>query len=1004
MTELLRDDGQTRLFRALPQAAPAHSVLLETPTAQPPGARELARLAHTQAVLARLAGCAGVGQALGGTERPPVLVQQDLGGEPVEALLQRGPLALDSFFTIALSLASTLDAVHRRHVVHRDIAPRSMLFNPATQQVQLLGFGSASLLSREHAEPTPPERLEGALAYLSPEQSGRMNRAVDYRSDFYALGATFYHLLTGEPPFVAGDPLTLVHCHLARSPQPPAERLPGLPPMVSEIVLKLLSKLAEDRYQSAEGLRHDLLRCQDDWRAGGSVETFELGRADLHDRFQLPQKLYGREAEVQTLLDAFERVAASGRTEMVLVAGYSGIGKSALVAELHKPITARRGRMIAGKFDQYRQGLPGASLAQALQALVQQLLLEPLANQTRWAARLQDALAGDGRLLIDWVPALQDLIGPQPAQPELAAQPAQQRTQRALQRFIGVFAQPEHPLVLFLDDLQWADLASLHLLSRLCADPTTRHLLVLGAYRSNEVDDAHPLVATVEQLRKGGLPVHSVALAPLSLAHVQQIVAETLHAPPFGVAPLARLVHGKTRGNPFFCNQLLAALHQDGLIRFDAAARRWRWQLAQIEARGFSDDVLALMVGELERLPAATRQLLAVAGLLGGPFSLEVLALAAERAPGDVEAQLWPALQVGLVQRHDGRVSFLHDRVQEAACLLTPEAERAALHLRIGRLLRDGTPEAAFDERLFEIVAHLNDGAAGIADPAERHQLAHLNLRAGIKARQATSYAAGTRLLAAGMALLPPETLHADYALDHGLHRYRAECAYLSGQLEGPDGPEALLRDLLTRARPGLHRVEAHELLTRLHLTRGKLADAVASALDNVRECGIPLPPHPSDAEVREAYAEFRAVLKERLAGGSIASLVDQPATTDPAVQLAMRSLANVYVCALQTDANLMALHLCRMVTLSLKHGPCEAAIHACVLFGLMLASYFEEFDDGFEFGELAHALMLRFGAERYRGVVQLQRQNIRFFVQPMREMLPLVQDAFRASVASGEL
>jgi PAS domain S-box-containing protein len=999
LTGLLRDDGLSRIHRAVqvhPQGARA--VLLETPCTEHPGARELARLRHTQSLLERLS-CPGVGEALGliETGAAPVLVQQDRGSEPLDAMLMAGPLGLALFFPVALSLAATLDCVHRLHIAHRDITPHAVLFNHATQQAQLIGFGSASRLSREQPELAAPERLEGSLAYLSPERTGRMNRVVDYRTDFYSLGATLYHLLTGQPPFVADDALTLVHCHLARSPQPPAERVAGLPHMVSEIVLKLLAKLAEDRYQSAEGLRHDLQQCQREWLAHGRIDHFELGRADLHDRFQLPQKLYGREAEVQTLLDAFERVAASGRPEMVLVAGYSGIGKSALVAELHKPIAGRRGRFIAGKFEQFRHGLPGASLAQALQSLVQQLLLEPVASRDRWAGRIREALGAEGQLLVDMVPPLHTLLGEQPRLAELAGEAAQHRMQRVLQRFIGLFTQPEHPLVLFLDDLQWADPASLHLLGRLCADPATRHLLVIGAYRSNEVDAAHPLTAAIEQLRRNGLPVQSVALTPLSLAQVQQILADTLHAAPFSVAPLARLVHAKTQGNAFFCFQLLGALHQDGLIHFDAAARRWRWRLADIEARDFSDDVLTLMVGELQRLPGATRQLLGVAGFLGSEFTLEVLALAAQRSLEDVEAQLWPALQVGLVQRHDGHASFLHDRVQEAAFLLTPEREREAMHLHIGRLLRDGTPEARFDERLFDIVAHLNAGVAGMAGRSERHQLAHLNLRAGIKARQATSYAAGARLLAAGMNLLDEAALHADYTLDYGLHRTLAECEYHCGQF---DLPNALLRNLLERARPGLDRVETFELLTRLHLTRGKLAEAVASALESVRECGIHLPPHPSDAEVQAAHAEYRAVL----AGRPIAGLIELPLTHDPQVQLAMRALAGLYVCALQTDSNLMALHLCRMVTLTLKHGHCEASIHAHVLFGLILASHFEQFDDGFEFAELAHALMQKLGAERYRGVVQLQRQNVRFFVRPMREMLPLVQDAFRASVASGEL
>ena len=676
-----------------------------------------------------------------------------LGGEPLDRL-HGGPMEVGRFLRLAIAVTSALGKLHQRGLVHKDIKPANILLNEATGEVRLTGFGIASRFARERQSPHPPETIAGTLAYMAPEQTGRMNRSIDSRSDLYALGVTLYQMLTGVLPLTAADPMEWVHCHIARKPVPPGERLESVPAPVSAIIMKLLAKTPEDRYQTAGGVERDLRHCLAEWEASRRIDDFRLGQQDTPDRLQIPEKLYGRDREIATLLSCFDRVIKTGVPELVLVSGYSGVGKSSVVNELHRVLVPPRGLFASGKFDQYNRDIPYATLAQALQSLVRPLLNKSEAELQDWRNALQAALGPNGLLIADLVPELKLIIGAQPPIPDLSPQDAKGRFQVVFRRFIGVFARPEHPLALFLDDLQWLDVATLDLLEDLLTRPDVQHLMLIGAYRDNEVGSAHPLMRRLEAIRKAGASVQEIVLAPLTREDLGELIGDSLHCEPERATLLAQLMHEKTAGNPFFVVQFMSALAEEGLLTFDRGDARWSWDLNRIRAKGYTENVVDLMVGMLNRLPVETQKALSQLACIGNSAEFALLTMVYQRSKEEMHDTLWEAVRTGLVFRSEGAYRFLHDRVQEAAYSLIPEELRAAAHLRIGRLLAAHTPEEKRKEAIFEIVNQLNRAVALITSQDEREQLAELNLIAGKRAKASTAYTSALKYLIAGAALL----------------------------------------------------------------------------------------------------------------------------------------------------------------------------------------------------------------------------------------------------------
>jgi len=655
------------------------------------------------------------------------LTFEDPGGEP---LIHRTgtPMDLGECLRVGVGLAAALRQLHGRGLIHKDIKPANVMVDSTTDRVWVRGFGIASRLARERRLPEPPEFISGTLAYMAPEQTGWMNRSIDARSDLYALGVVLYELLTGTLPFTASDPMAWVHCHIARRPVPPAAYLNTVPGVVSAIVMKLLAKTAEDRYQTAAGVEWALRRCLTQWEAEHRIDEFPPAEHDTPDRLLIPEKLYGRAAEIDMLLAAFERVVTSGTPQLVLVSGYSGIGKSSVVNELHRVLVPPRGLFASGKFDQYKRDIPYATLAQAFQSLVRRLLGKREGDLAPWRDALRETLGPNGRLMIELIPELTHIIGEQPPVPDLPPQDARQRFQLVFRRFIGVFARPEHPLALFLDDLQWLDAATLDLLEDLLTPPGVPHLMLIGAYRDNEVTAAHPLMRTLDAIRNAGAQVQGIALAPLASEDVAQFIADALRCDSERAASLAYLVHEKAAGNPFFTIQFLSSLAEDGLLVFDHETASWSWDLDRVHAVGYTDNVVDLIVGKLTRLPADTRHALQQLAALGNSAHTTTLSIVVEISEEQLHTALLPAVRQELVERMPGAYRFTHDRVQEAAYALIPEEKRPLEHLRIGRLLSAHTPPAAIAEHVFEIVSQFNRGTALITSTDEREQVAELNL------------------------------------------------------------------------------------------------------------------------------------------------------------------------------------------------------------------------------------------------------------------------------------
>ena len=994
--EPIREGADFTLYRGR-QHGNSSPVLAVALTTENPSPQVLRRLEHEYSLAAELdPAWAAMPLSLTRHEGRTVLVLNDPGGEPLDRVLERDqgqPLDLTRVLRIAIGLAIALGQVHRHGLIHKDIKPGNVLVDDA-DNVWLTGFGIASQLPHERQAPAPPEIIAGTLAYMAPEQTGRMNRSIDARSDLYSLGVTLYQMLTGRLPFAAADALEWVHCHIARQPKPLVASA-KLPAALSAIIMRLLAKTVEERYQTASGLEADLRGCLAEWESQGHIDPFPLGAQDVSDQLLIPERLYGRELEIAALLAAFNRVVTRGTTELVLVSGYSGIGKSSVVNELQKVLVPPRGLFASGKFDQYRRDIPYATLAQAFQSLVRPLLGRSEAELCRWRDALSGALGTNGQLIVNLVPELELVIGKQAPIPDLPPQDAQNRFQMVFRRFLGVFARKEHPLALFFDDLQWLDMATLDLLEHLVMHAEVQHLLLVGAYRDNEVGSAHPLMRTLDAIR--GARVHEIVLAPLGLDDAGQLVAEALHCAPERARPLAQLVQEKTGGNPFFAIQFLTALAEEGQLAFDSVSRAWQWNIDRIRARNYTDNVVDLIVEKLRRLSLPAQEALKQIACLGNVAEIATLTLVHGETEEAIHAALWEAVHAGLVFRQDSACKFLHDRIQQAAYSLIPEADRAEIHLRIGRTLLASMTVDELAEYLFDVANQLNRGTALLVDRAEKTQVATINLRAGRKAKVSTAYSSACKYLAAGMALIDETEWSSHYDLMFSLWLERAECELLSGNLEKA---EQLIVELLQCGVSKVDQAAVYQLKVLLHVVKSESPQAVTSALTCLRLLGIEMPAHPTWEQIQAEYE----LVWQTLNGRPIEGLVDSPLMTDPELLAAMRVLSVLLPPAYFTNFHLFCLLVCRMVNLSMQHGTSGASAYAYCYWGFILGPLFHRYSEGYRFCLLACDLVEKHGFTAYRAKIQCAIGSAALWTQPIATAIDFMRAAFRTAIETGDL
>lgn len=993
--ETLREEADFTYYRGrkLSDRLPILAVAVAT---EHPAPESLRRLEHEFSIARELdARWAAKPLALTRHRGRAILVLEDPGGEPLDRVVERHakePIDLARFLDIAVGLTAAVAHTHQQGVVHKDVKPANALVDHSGH-TKLTGFGIASRLPRERLSPAAPEVIAGTLAYMSPEQTGRMNRSMDTRSDLYSLGITLYQLLTGSLPFAAGDPLEWVHCHIARQPLAPIERR-AIPMPLSMIIMRLLAKNAEDRYQTAAGLEADLQRCLTQWQSAGRIEPFRLGTDDSPDRLLIPEKLYGREREVDALLTAFDRVVAHGVAELVLVSGYSGVGKSSVVNELHKVLVPPRGLFASGKFDQYKRDVPYATLAQAFQTLVRQILVKSQTEVDRWRRDLLDAIGPNGQLMVNLIPELEFVIGKQSPVPDLPPQEARHRFQSVLQRFVSAFATAEHPLALFLDDLQWLDAATLEWLESLMS-ADVRHVLVIGAYRDNEVGPGHPLARTVAAIRNAGAKVDELVLAPLTLEDLQRLVADALRCSDEAAGLLAELLREKSGGNPFFAVQFLTALAEEGLLRFDREAKGWVWDLARIRAKNYSDNAVELMVGKIRRLPKTTQAALQQLACLGNVAEIATLRAIFGHSDDDIHAPLLEAVRAGLILRMDGSYAFLHDRIQEAAYTLIPESERAGAHLRIGRVLLAQMSASDMAEHFFDVANQLNRAGALLTDRDEKIHAAAIDLRAGRAAKASAAYASARAYFAYGMALLDEDDWSDQYELAFHLRLERAECECVTGAL---DTAAQLIDQLLPRVASG-DEAALYDLKVRVHTLKTEPSEAVAAALTCLRLLGVDIPANPTDQEVQ---AEYEAVW-QILEGRSIESLIDLPLMTDPVLQGVAQVLSEAGASAYFVDTRLFCLLNFRMVKLSVQHGLSSPCAHGFVTWGFTLGAVYHRWGDGHRFAKLGCDLVAKHDFIAAKAKVFGTSSLVASWARSMSDVIDLARKGIRGGIETGD-
>jgi histidine kinase len=1005
---------RTILFRALHKPT-KEKVIIKTLRSDFPISADIARLKREYEI-GKMLDIPGIVKplALPKYQNNVALIMEDFDGETLSAYFPVFRQSLQTFLVAAIQLVKIVGDIHQRYVIHKDIKPSNIIINPDKQIMKLADF-SISSFTRERQEMLDPLMLEGTLSYMSPEQTGRMNRIIDYRTDYYSLGVTFYEMLTGRLPFQTEDPVELIHCHFAVTPVPPDSLRMDIPKPLSDIVMKLLAKNAEDRYQSAYGIIQDLEHCLMLCNSPDEMKSFTIGLYDMTDMFQIPQGLYGRTEEIDKLLYVYGR-AVHGSLEAVWVTGESGYGKSFLIAETMKTIMKDNGWFLSGRFEPNKQHVSYHALSRALRQLVHQLLTEKDQQIEEYHGRLLKVLGTSGKVLTDLVPELVLLIGEQPNAKQLPPQETQNRLHYLLRQFLFIFCAKDRPIVLFLDDLQWADAASLQFIDLLLNDSQMKHFLFIGSYRS-EYDTNWLSTTHVQLLDKlpERLVSERISLQPLEIGDVQLLVAESLKTEQQQVAELSQLVLQKTGGNPFFVKQFLSALHEQNLLTYCYEANRWIWDMSEIQKLRITDNLMFLLAEKLLRMPSRTQYLLRQAACLGTSFDLETLGIIAMTSFAEVLQELEISIQSGLIipvgmdykfyndmqgnsAAQDIRFMFIHDSIQEAVYGSVEESMLPEMHLNIANKLLELINEDQIEQRLFDIVNHMNVGSGLITERQELIQLLEFNLRAGRKAKSSNAYRSALQYYNKALAIL--ELVEGVELADLGfsIRLEKSEVLYLNGQA---DEAETSYEQLLLDARTNELKLEVYNLQVILYTNVGKQHKSVEVGLKALAEHGLRIPKEPTGVNIFLEYMKLKAMIGRK----NTLQLYDLPIMEDEYRTKLMSLMNSLAVSAYFVNTNLFVLFMFIMTKHALKYGNTPVMAYVYGSYGLILGSGFGDYQLGYQYGQLGDRMNARFQSHQFRSKSYFSfGLFVTPWVKPLQVCLEHLKESFKSGIEDGDL
>jgi len=944
-----------------------------------------------------------------------IIVFEDFQAESLARVLKKKSLSLKEILAIVIEIVVGLERIHAANIIHKDINPANIVLNQATKQLKIIDFGISTKLKQEQINFLNTTYLEGTLAYIAPEQTGRINRAIDYRSDYYSLGATFYQLLTNRSLFSVSEPLEIIYNHLANIPEPPHLIDPKIPLPISNIVMKLLAKMPEDRYQTSWGIKADLEKCLQQLEENQTILDFPIGERDISPNLQISQKLYGRETEKEKILSSFTRVTKPKKSsiEIVLVSGCPGIGKSALIKEIFQEITRQKSYFIAGKFEQYQREIPYSALALALDRFCEQLLTETDTQLNKLRQKLLDILGENIGVITDFIPRLKPAIGEIVKPPELPANEHKNRFNFVLQQFIKIFSQSDRPLVIFLDDLQWSDSASLELIQQLVTKTEDLYLLIIGTYRDNEITPAHPLSLTLENIERSGIYLSKIKLLPLELNSINQLLADSLSLELDKTLDLAKLILAKTAGNPFFVNEFIQALERDRLLEFDREKQTWQWSNAAIKSRDITENVVELMINKIQLLDYLTQQSLHFAACLGNQFDLKTLAIVTQNSPQTTALLLHLALELNLIYPLNNlyksielgldlspecnvKYKFAHDRIQEAAYTLNSASNREKNHWQIGQFLLKNTFKT--ESKIFEIVNQLNLGIKLAKSPREKYAIASLNLQAAIKAKSAAAYSTAFNYAKLGLDILPENSWEKEYKISLYLYNIAAESAYLCGNFPGM---EAYLNRVLKYALNPLDRVKAYEVKIQACIGENKLKESLKLSLEILSQLEIKISPHPSKLNILWDLLKTKWVLINK----NTSDLYLLKPTSDPQIRAGMEIMTQAICTVYLSQPDLLPLLVTKMIRLSVKYGNSQVSAFGYALYGLMLSSFFTNIKQGYEFGELALKLLEKYNSISIKAkTIFAVNAGIKIWKEPIQGILKSLEKAYIIGVNNGDL